>query len=44
VLYIGIHPQYCIESISTQEKQDPIQPNIVLISACFFIIYPQFSL
>lgn len=25
VLYIGIYPQYCIENISTQKKQDPIQ-------------------
>lgn len=25
MLYIGIYPQYCIENISTQKKQDPIQ-------------------
>jgi hypothetical protein len=29
VLYIGIYPQYCIENISTQKKQDPIQSKFL---------------
>jgi hypothetical protein len=32
VLYIGIYPQYCIENISTQKKQDPIQIACPIIS------------